>query len=56
MISITELLDDTAMGRLMQAIIECINEFYSENLGAESLPIMFVGLSQRRDRFVSCSL
>lgn len=35
LISITEPLDDTAMGRLMQAIIECIDEFYSENLGEE---------------------
>jgi len=35
LISITEPLDDRAMGRLMQAIIECIDEFYSENLGEE---------------------
>jgi len=35
LISITEPLDDSAMGRLMQAIIECIDEFYSENLGEE---------------------
>ncbi len=35
LISITEPVDDTAMGRLMQAIIECIDEFYSENLGEE---------------------
>ncbi len=35
LVSITEPLDDTAMGRLMQAIIECIDEFYSENLGEE---------------------
>jgi site-specific DNA recombinase len=35
LLSITEPLDDTAMGRLMQAIIECIDEFYSENLGEE---------------------
>ena len=35
LISITEPVDDTAMGRLMQSIIECIDEFYSENLGEE---------------------
>lgn len=35
LVSITEPVDDTAMGRLMQAIIECIDEFYSENLGEE---------------------
>jgi site-specific DNA recombinase len=35
LISITEPVDDSAMGRLMQAIIECIDEFYSENLGEE---------------------
>jgi site-specific DNA recombinase len=35
LVSITEPLDDSAMGRLMQAIIECIDEFYSENLGEE---------------------
>ncbi|MBI4594839.1 MAG: recombinase family protein, partial [Candidatus Tectomicrobia bacterium] len=33
--SITEPFDDTPTGRLMQAIIECIDEFYSENLGEE---------------------
>ena len=33
--SITEPFDDTAVGRLMQSIIECIDEFYSENLGEE---------------------
>jgi site-specific DNA recombinase len=33
--SITEPFDDSAVGRLMQAIIECIDEFYSENLGEE---------------------
>lgn len=35
LISITEPVDDSAVGRLMQAIIECIDEFYSENLGEE---------------------
>jgi DNA invertase Pin-like site-specific DNA recombinase len=35
LISITEPVDDSAMGRLMQSIIECIDEFYSENLGEE---------------------
>jgi DNA invertase Pin-like site-specific DNA recombinase/archaellum component FlaC len=35
LISITEPVDDSAMGRLIQAIIECIDEFYSENLGEE---------------------
>lgn len=35
LISITEPFDDTAVGRLMQSIIECIDEFYSENLGEE---------------------
>lgn len=33
--SITETFDDTAMGRFMQSIIECLDEFYSENLGEE---------------------
>jgi site-specific DNA recombinase len=33
--SITEPLEDTAMGRFMQSIIECLDEFYSENLGEE---------------------
>jgi site-specific DNA recombinase len=35
LISITEPVDDTAMGRFMQSIIECLDEFYSENLGEE---------------------
>lgn len=35
LISTTEPVDNSAMGRLMQAIIECIDEFYSENLGEE---------------------
>ncbi|MDP2719284.1 MAG: recombinase family protein, partial [Dehalococcoidia bacterium] len=35
LVSITEPFDDTPTGRLMQAIIECIDEFYSENLGEE---------------------
>ncbi len=35
LISITEPFDDTAVGRLMQSIIECIDEFYSDNLGEE---------------------
>lgn len=35
LVAITEPLDDTAMGRLMQAIIECMDEFYSKNLGEE---------------------
>lgn len=35
LVSITEPLDDSAVGRLMQSIIECIDEFYSENLGEE---------------------
>jgi len=33
--SITEPFEDSAMGRFMQAIIECLDEFYSENLGEE---------------------
>jgi site-specific DNA recombinase len=33
--SITEPVEDTAMGRFMQSIIECLDEFYSENLGEE---------------------
>ena len=35
LISITEPVEDTAMGRFMQSIIECMDEFYSENLGEE---------------------
>jgi site-specific DNA recombinase len=35
LVSITEPVDDSAMGKLMQSIIECIDEFYSENLGEE---------------------
>ena len=33
--SITEPLEDTATGRFMQSIIECLDEFYSDNLGEE---------------------
>jgi site-specific DNA recombinase len=33
--SITEPVEDSAMGRFMQAIIECLDEFYSENLSEE---------------------
>jgi site-specific DNA recombinase len=33
--SITEPVEDTAMGRFMESIIECLDEFYSENLGEE---------------------
>lgn len=35
LISTTEPVDDSAVGKLMQSIIECIDEFYSENLGEE---------------------
>ena len=35
LLSITEPFEDSAMGRFMQAIIECLDEFYSENLGEE---------------------
>ena len=35
LLSITEPVEDSAMGRFMQAIIECLDEFYSENLGEE---------------------
>ena len=34
-ISITEPIDDSATGRLMEAIIEALDEFYSANLGDE---------------------
>ncbi len=34
-ISITEKFDNSAYGRLMEAIIECMDEFYSDNLGEE---------------------
>lgn len=34
-ISITEPLDDTPSGRLLEAIIESLDEFYSDNLGEE---------------------
>ena len=33
--SITEPVEDSAMGRFMQSIIECLDEFYSDNLGEE---------------------
>ena len=33
-VSITEHADDTPTGKLMEAIIESVDEFYSENLGA----------------------
>jgi site-specific DNA recombinase len=36
-ISITEPVDDTAMGRWMEGMIECCDEFYSANLGEEIL-------------------
>ena len=35
LVSITEPVEDTAMGRFMESIIECLDEFYSENLGEE---------------------
>ena len=34
-VSITEYADDTPTGKLMEAIIESVDEFYSENLGQE---------------------
>ena len=34
-VSITEQADDTPTGRLLEAIIESVDEFYSENLGQE---------------------
>ena len=34
-ISITEKLDDTPSGRLMEAVIESFDEYYSDNLGEE---------------------
>lgn len=34
-ISITEPVDNSATGKLMEAIIECMDEFYSANLGEE---------------------
>ena len=34
-VSITEHADDTPMGKLMEGIIESVDEFYSENLGQE---------------------
>jgi DNA invertase Pin-like site-specific DNA recombinase len=34
-VSINEPVEDTATGRLMEAIIECMDEFYSSNLGDE---------------------
>ena len=33
-VSITEHADDSPTGRLMEAIIESVDEFYSENLGS----------------------
>jgi site-specific DNA recombinase len=33
--SITEPVEDSAMGRFIQSIIECLDEFYSDNLGEE---------------------
>ena len=35
MVSITEHADDTHTGKLMEAIIESVDEFYSENLAQE---------------------
>ena len=35
LISITELVEDSATGRLMESLIECFNEFYSANLSEE---------------------
>ena len=35
MVSITEHTDDTRTGKLMEAIIESVDEFYSENLAQE---------------------
>jgi DNA invertase Pin-like site-specific DNA recombinase len=34
-VSITEHADDTPTGKLMEAIIESVDEFYSENLAQE---------------------
>ena len=36
-VSITEPIDDTPMGRWMEGMIECCDEFYSGNLGEEIL-------------------
>ena len=36
-VSITEHADDTPTGKLMEAIIESVDEFYSENLAQEVL-------------------
>lgn len=35
MISVTEPFDDSAMGKWMEGMIECCDEFYSSNLGEE---------------------
>ena len=35
MVSITEQADDTPTGKLLEAIIESVDEFYSENLAQE---------------------
>ena len=35
MVSITEQAEDSATGRLLEAIIEGVDEFYSENLAQE---------------------
>ena len=35
MVSITEQADDTPTGKLLEAIIESVDEFYSENLALE---------------------
>ena len=36
-VSITEQADDTPTGKLLEAIIESVDEFYSENLAQEVL-------------------
>jgi len=44
-VSITEHADDTPTGKLMEAIIESVDEFYSENLirEAQSTPNLPMG-------------
>ena len=46
-VSITEQAEDTATGRLLEGIIESVDEFYSENLAEEVRRGMREAASQR---------
>ncbi len=57
-VSITEPFDDTLTGRLLEAIIESLDEFYSDNLGEEvaltyTIPLSPKGVSEEKVEVLS---